>query len=370
MVGIPRTTSRRTMLAALALPVLAFGVAWAQRQVWTSESYGNPLSSPSGDLILVEATIPPHNREIFLVRADGTELRNLTQHPAEDIGARWSPDGRSILFKSDRDGEYGILRMNVDGSGVTKVASGVAGSGNSVGRQMVETPSMAATRAFGSPRPIAPSRRGSSRRKARIRSGRQMAAGSFYEKGGPGTRQIRLVAADGGVDRRITDGWAITWSPDSNAIFYLSYTSQVHPNLAHLCRINSDGSERVQLLDDVLAGANPIDPARLWSPMHSRLALRIGVTGGLWSREGVLVIDSDGGVVHDFRRREPFAYDETLSWRDGRTLVLAKLHLALRSGARLAKDPGGVYLLDIESGRERQIVRNKEILIDPRKPPW
>jgi len=42
--------------------------------------------------------------EIFVARADGSERRNLTRDPANDWGPDWSPDGRTIVFNSDRDG--------------------------------------------------------------------------------------------------------------------------------------------------------------------------------------------------------------------------------------------------------------------------
>ena len=42
------------------------------------------------------------NREIYMMNPDGSEQVNLTQHPASDMGAVWSPRGDKILFASDR----------------------------------------------------------------------------------------------------------------------------------------------------------------------------------------------------------------------------------------------------------------------------
>ena len=61
--------------------------------------------------------------EIYLVNADGTGLRPLTQsspladRPAQNVAPAWSPDGKRILFLSNRDGRWRPYIMNEDGSG-------------------------------------------------------------------------------------------------------------------------------------------------------------------------------------------------------------------------------------------------------------
>ena len=44
------------------------------------------------------------NDEIYVAEADGSGSRNLTRDPANDWGPDWSPDGSTIVFNSDRDG--------------------------------------------------------------------------------------------------------------------------------------------------------------------------------------------------------------------------------------------------------------------------
>ena len=51
--------------------------------------------------------------DIFLMNADGTQLRNLTQHPKYDGGVTWAPDGKHLAFASGRSGETEIHIMEL-----------------------------------------------------------------------------------------------------------------------------------------------------------------------------------------------------------------------------------------------------------------
>jgi Tol biopolymer transport system component len=64
-----------------------------------------PAWSPDGTKLSFMGQTPEgtENYEIYLVRADGTGLRRLTDSPGPDGWPAWSPDGRRILFSSVRD---------------------------------------------------------------------------------------------------------------------------------------------------------------------------------------------------------------------------------------------------------------------------
>ena len=57
------------------------------------------------------------NAEVYVMRADGSHVRNLTQNLAQDGEPSWSPDGKRIAFVSGRNGNVQVFVMNADGSG-------------------------------------------------------------------------------------------------------------------------------------------------------------------------------------------------------------------------------------------------------------
>lgn len=68
--------------------------------------------------------IAPATSQIYVANADGTgETLLLGNNSAFDYHASWSPDGQSITFTSERngDGQADIFRVQADGSGLEEV---------------------------------------------------------------------------------------------------------------------------------------------------------------------------------------------------------------------------------------------------------
>jgi WD40 repeat protein len=66
------------------------------------------------------------NSEIYTMNPNGSGLANLTQNAATDSGPDWSPDGSKIAFSSRRDGNAEIYVMNANGTGQTRLTTNSA----------------------------------------------------------------------------------------------------------------------------------------------------------------------------------------------------------------------------------------------------
>src|SRR5262245_59496914 len=55
------------------------------------------------------------NGDLWVARSDGTDVRQLTTHPGKDAQPKFSPDGQSIAFLSDRDGGAQVFIVPVGG---------------------------------------------------------------------------------------------------------------------------------------------------------------------------------------------------------------------------------------------------------------
>ena len=82
-----------------------------------------PKPSPNGAKLLYYSAASG-NGEVWVMNSDGTRVTNLSNNPAEDRDASWSPDGTRIIFTSNRNGGIqAIYRMNADGANVTLLHS-------------------------------------------------------------------------------------------------------------------------------------------------------------------------------------------------------------------------------------------------------
>jgi TolB protein len=82
-----------------------------------------PAWSPDGKQLAFRRILGELNSEVFLANSDGSDARNLTNHPAFDGWPSWSPDGNQIAFASNRNSSYQIFVMKPDGTDVLLVAN-------------------------------------------------------------------------------------------------------------------------------------------------------------------------------------------------------------------------------------------------------
>jgi len=82
--------------------------------------------SPRGDRIVYLRA--ERNDEVFAMNADGTHGVNLTRSPQAEGWPTWTPDGKRIVYGSERDGRFALCVMNADGSGVRQISFPPAGA--------------------------------------------------------------------------------------------------------------------------------------------------------------------------------------------------------------------------------------------------
>jgi Tol biopolymer transport system component len=247
-------------LAALASLGMLAGLVLSGSVVRGGEAAGAPRAAASGTVVF--SSNRDGDYEIYAVNPDGTGLTQLTHNDFEDSSPHPSPDGSLIAFYSGGD----FALMNADGSGrrALEPCSGTDASWSPDSRNLVcpvgyHDGLAVVNVATGSFRTL-------------VRTGGENPSWS------PDGRTIAyidaerlfVVPADGGARRRLGrhryDGWhGASWSPDSQR---LAYTGAVGTKgRADLFTIGADGSgER-----SVVRRITEIAPLE-WSPAGSLIA--------------------------------------------------------------------------------------------------
>lgn len=98
-----------------------------QQHTVSDEGYDADVTAdPTGKWLAFASTRHAEKTDIYLQRADGASVTQLTSDPADDAQPVFSPDGRSIAFCSSRAGSWDLYTMDLDGRNVTQVTSGPA----------------------------------------------------------------------------------------------------------------------------------------------------------------------------------------------------------------------------------------------------
>jgi Tol biopolymer transport system component len=193
---------------------------------------GDPGWSPDGKLIAYESDAGsyPLNQGIYVMWADGSHVRRVTTLPTDgeywDHAARFSPDGRRLVFT--RDGEGSALFTTDLKGHVTQITSFAVGAGDAVW----------------SPR------------------GEEI---TFEAYSGPTSRgDVYVVHSSGGNLRNLTrnapgDGASDpVWSPDGRKILFLQGLQQPDSSrVLGLAIMRFDGSNRHFIEDNPIESHQP-----------------------------------------------------------------------------------------------------------------
>jgi len=82
--------------------------------------------SPDGDWLVFNTGVP--QMDIYIIKADGSNQRQLTNDPEKDRSPKFSPDGERIAFQSERSGRWEAWSIRTDGSGLEQLTK-ASGSG-------------------------------------------------------------------------------------------------------------------------------------------------------------------------------------------------------------------------------------------------
>lgn len=88
--------------------------SWDGTKIAFNSTRDDPTCSPTGLLC---------KNEIYVMNADGSDVRRITLNAADDYYPTWASDGRRLAFVSERDGRPQIYTMNVDGSNVVRITN-------------------------------------------------------------------------------------------------------------------------------------------------------------------------------------------------------------------------------------------------------
>ena len=324
-----------------------------------------PAWSPDGEWIafwgLPEGT---GQRDIWLIRPDGSDLRPVTSDAPMDWSPAWSPDGSRLFFSSDRGGTLGPWWVEVDPeSGLTSgepqpmtvpstwvghmtlsADSRTMAFANADFRSNVYRVAFdrSGARVIGDPVPVT---RGAANY-AQIGispDGEWVAAAT-----GEAQETLTLIRRDGGVIRRLTDdafnNRGPVWSPDGGKLLFYSDRSGSY----QLHTIKPDGSSLEQLTE--LDGGAVLP---FWSPDGDRV-----FAGSM--RGEVMIIDlADERPIRD-RRVLPMPEGvlglQPAGWtEDGRGVIVAAQGYDMTASA--------IFVFELDAGSYR-LVNDREVRMD------
>ena len=228
---------------------LTEGPAW--------ESY--PAWSPNGERIAYASTLNAQDSQIYLMDADGKNVKQLTEDLINDRPL-WLPGGEQMAFRTtDGDGLWWWRILDLE-SGEIKDYSQPSYD------FFWQTPAF-------SP------------------DGTQVAVMSLTEQAArnDGSSQIHLLNAEGDFERAITwDTWANVspvWSPDGEQIAFLSERDGTYNSFA-LYVMDTHGDNLKKLSDAVFSESSILS----WSPDGTRIAVdKLFMSDG-----GILLFDLEG----------------------------------------------------------------------------
>jgi Tol biopolymer transport system component len=165
--------------------------------------------------------------DIFEAEVDASNLKRLTDAPGYDAEGSYSPDGKRIVFTSQRDGDLEIYVMNADGTDQRRITDAKGYDGGP----------------FFSP------------------DGKQILYRGDRRNDNDMNLQLRMVNPDGSQDRALTDNpifnWCPYWHPSGKFFIFTQADHRGRPNY-DLYLMKPDGSSLTRVTFDPAFDGLPV----------------------------------------------------------------------------------------------------------------
>jgi Tol biopolymer transport system component len=307
----------------------------------------------------------PDGKEVLFVQSGETRIQRMAADgssvtPVVDVAALQvppvysgypaaSPDGRRVAFLSNRDGTDDLYVVGVDGGGVVRLTSTAAEEGHpqwsADGRRVVVSISAGDASRLVS---IAPE--GGDERLLGSVPGRGATLSpdgtrALFSRGPWTAVAVSVANLDGSAARPLTDGtgvaWNLRWSPDGRRI---AYTGRDGEGTLHVYVMNADGTGAHQLTHLPSDAGQAQVPA--WSPDGRRLAFQ--TTSHAVHRGHLWIVDVASGAARQVTHHDELYVDEVPTWfADGKRLAFQ----SDRSGRM------EVWTIDADGSEARQLTR-------------
>jgi TolB protein len=258
-----------------------------------------PVWSPDGTTLVYAATFIETDFEIFVARADGSRLRQLTRNSVQDWMPAWSPARHRIAFVR-RDA---IWLMGADGTGRRRLFAGTQPSWSPNGSKL-----------------------------------------AFTHAGAVNTRSI-----SGGPATQVAQGYSPAWSPSGAEIAFVRATS--------LLAVDPDTTVERTIVDvarECLEGSEVSIAGPDWSPDGRRLVFAVVCDDGRFASTSAGVVQADGSGLRWLQLNDPAP--TRLAWSPGGARLafvaesanrrIATVKLDGTGQTTVVRDDGGAAYLD------------------------
>lgn len=103
--------------------------------IYRAKHPSDPAEVAAYEELIAQDLVAPNELEIFIMRADGSEKRQITSHGGANWAPFFHPSGEKIIFASDMDNEnprvpnFELYMINLDGTGLERVTFDTAFDG-------------------------------------------------------------------------------------------------------------------------------------------------------------------------------------------------------------------------------------------------